>query len=228
MKTAHQTEIFTWSEFFRVSILCFLCKCVHWQITYINCNLTRVEALNGLHDNIHEMVLTCNSVKSSTYQRQQTMVCLNRWDIAFFVGMILKPWWYDRLSLMGFHYSLQPPILFNEDLLNNLCQSIDSSLKSENLRMKRFLKMINLWNDATRRWYWRKIIAILLVDGMDCQIITWNVCHGQLHNSLANPMIVREDAVLDLAFLSMLSLAIIVNTFFFRLLGVKTPFMWYW
>ena len=178
MKTTHQTEIFTRSKFFWVSILYFLCKGMHWQITYINCNLTRVEILNGLHDNGRAVVLTCNSMNRSIYQRQQTMVSPNRRDIAFFVGMILRPWWYGRL--------------FNEGLLKRLCQSIDSSLKSENVRIKRFLTMMNLWNNAVRRWYWWKVIAILLVGGMDYQIIFWNICIGELHNSLANSMIVRR------------------------------------
>ena len=141
------------------------------------------------------MVLTYNSINRSIYQRQQTTVSLNRWDIAFFVGMILRPWWYDRISLMGLHYNHQPSTLFYKGLFKYICQSIDSYFKSENLRMKRFLTMINLWNNAVRRWYWRKIIAILLVNGMDCQIINWNICLGELHNSLANPMIVRRCSV---------------------------------
>ena len=46
--------------------------------------------------------------------------------------------------------------------------------------------MINFWNNALTT------ITILLVYGMDCQIITWNIWLGELHNSLANPLIVRR------------------------------------
>ena len=31
-----------------------------------------------------------------------------RWNIFFFVGMILRPSWFDRLSLLCLHYRLQP------------------------------------------------------------------------------------------------------------------------
>ena len=129
----------------------------------------------------------------------------NRLNVVFFVGMILRPSWYDRLSFMGFHCSHQPSLLFTEGLLKCLYKSIKSSLKSENLRIKRFLTMINLCNNAVRWWYWCKIIAILLIVGMDYQLIILNICLREPHNSRANPMIMRgysvgSGVVVDVAF----------------------------
>ena len=46
-----------------------------------------------------------------------------------------------------------------------------------------------------RWWYWHKIIAVLVIDGMDCQIVTRNICLGELHNNLPNPMTVRRCSI---------------------------------
>ena len=75
--------------------------------TYINCNLTRVEELSGLHDNIRAMVLTCNSMNRSIYKRQQfkvffTEAVIQRCSVKKVFQEILQNWQENTRARVSF------------------------------------------------------------------------------------------------------------------------------
>ena len=152
-------------------MLYFLCKCTRWS------HLSSA-IWPGLRYSMVFMIILMQWCYLATVWAGASINGKRLWyPLTYGTLRVLLKWYLDHDGMIDSFWWV------SSTTSNHPFSSMRAHLKSyvDPSTMKRLLTMINLWNNAVRRWYWRKIIAIFLVDGMDCQIIASNTSLEELH-----------------------------------------------